>query len=95
MKIQYDPTVDAVYISLTTSAGGVETTLIDDWVAVDIDADRRIVGFEVLEASERLDIAELKTHEFIDITVAGRVDAESGDLVIREEPLNYPTSATQ
>jgi hypothetical protein len=37
MKVTYDPSVDAAYIQITSSKGGVETALADDHVAVDID----------------------------------------------------------
>ena len=57
MKVTYDPYADAVYIRLTTDKHEVHTHLLDDpWIAVDIGKDRQVVGFEVLEASKRLDL---------------------------------------
>ena len=66
MKVTYDPKADAVYIRLTTDKHDVDTHLVDDWVAVDIGNDRAVVGFEILEASARLDLEQLKTLDFIE-----------------------------
>ena len=64
MRVTYDPSVDAAYIQITSSKGGVETTLVDDHVAVDIDSERRVVGVEILDASSRLDPEDLKSFDF-------------------------------
>ena len=64
MKVTYDPYADAVYIDIARGKGSVETKLVDDWVAVDIGADRTVVGFEILDASSRLDVEKLKTLQF-------------------------------
>ena len=64
MKVTYDASVDAAYIQITSSRGGVEATLVDDHVAVDIDSERRVVGVEILDASSRLDLEDLKSFDF-------------------------------
>ena len=64
MKVTYDPYADAVYIDIARGKGSVETKLVDDWIAVDIGADRAVVGFEILDASSRLDVEKLKTLQF-------------------------------
>ena len=64
MKVTYDPSVDAAYIQIKSSKGGVETTVVDDHVAVDIDSERRVVGVEILDASLRLDLEDLKSFHF-------------------------------
>ena len=64
MKVTYDPHTDAVYIDIARGKGAVETKLVDDWVAVDIGANRSVVGIEILDASSRLDVEELKALEF-------------------------------
>ncbi len=64
MRVTYDPYADAVYIDIARGKGTVETKMLDDWVAVDIGADRAVIGFEILDASSRLDVEKLKTLEF-------------------------------
>lgn len=52
MKIKYDPSVDALYISFIS--GPVECTVIhlNSSVAIDIGPGEQVVGIEVLDASE-------------------------------------------
>ena len=64
MNVTYDASVDAANIQITSSRGGVETTLVDDHVAVDIDSERRVVGVEILDASSRLDLEDLESFDF-------------------------------
>ena len=64
MRVTYDPYADAVYIDIARVKGTVETKLVDNWVAVDIGADRAVIGFEILDASSRLDVEKLKTLDF-------------------------------
>ena len=56
MEISYDPRVDAVYIKLISGKHQVITHNVDDDVALDFDAQERLVGIEVLDASKRLDL---------------------------------------
>ncbi|QGY03632.1 DUF2283 domain-containing protein [Methylobacterium mesophilicum SR1.6/6] len=53
MKHQYDPAVDALYIPLSTAAV-VESEEVRPGIIVDVDAEGRIVGVEILDASTRL-----------------------------------------
>jgi uncharacterized protein YuzE len=64
MRVTYDPYADAVYMDIARGRGTLETNILDDWVAVDIGADRAVIGFEILDASSRLDVEKLKTLEF-------------------------------
>ena len=64
MRVTYDPYADAVYIDIARGKGTVETKLVDNWVAVDIGADQAVIGFEILDASSRLDVEKLKVLEF-------------------------------
>lgn len=60
MRITYDPHADAAYIYLADVATGLETRCVDDDVYADFDADERLVGIEVLDASRRLDLIGLR-----------------------------------
>ena len=58
MKIEYDPEADALYIQIR-EATAHDNIDIEDGVSVDIDADRHIVGVEILDASKRLSASDL------------------------------------
>ena len=66
MKVTYDPWADAVYIYLTSKTGDLNTMIVDNSLMVDVDANDRVVGVEILSASERLDVEQLKTFEFVE-----------------------------
>lgn len=52
MKITYDPTVDALYMRLIEQRVECEVIRLNDQVAIDIGPGERIVGIEILDASE-------------------------------------------
>jgi len=52
LKITYDPTVDALYMRLVEQRVECEVIRLNDQVAVDIGPGERIVGIEILDASE-------------------------------------------
>lgn len=58
MKIEYDPDADALYIQVREAEVG-DNIDIEDGVSVDVDADKHIVGLEILDASKRLTASEL------------------------------------
>ena len=60
MRITYDVEVDAAYIYLSATVKDPETVQIDDDINLDFDANNRLVGIEVLSASERLDLSYLE-----------------------------------
>jgi len=53
VKIEYDPEIDALYIELR-SATPVRSIDIEEGVTIDLDEEGKIVGIELLDASERL-----------------------------------------
>ena len=59
MKITYDSEVDAAYIYLTTEIIVPVTRQVDEDINLDFDGANRLVGIEVLGASERLDLEYL------------------------------------
>ena len=95
MKATYDPSVDAAYIQITSSRGGVETTLVDGHVAVDIDCERRVVGVEILDASSRLDLEDLKSFDF---EVYGEPTAQQrqrDDAAVREKSTDCDSARSE
>jgi len=59
VKITYDTEADALYISLRPRAKPVVVRDVAKGVAVDVDAQGRAVGFEILWASEMMSNREL------------------------------------
>ena len=57
MRIKYDPTVDAAYISFKTGPTQVTTIHLTEDIAVDLGPGEEVVGIEVLEASKHLGIS--------------------------------------
>jgi len=58
MKIEYSKNIDALYIKLR-EAKITDSVDIEEGVTVDIDEKGHIVGMEILDASEKLDITDL------------------------------------
>ena len=56
MKIQYDPRVDAAYIRFVEGEYECTTVRLSEDVAVNIAPGGKVVGIEVLDASENLGI---------------------------------------
>lgn len=59
MKISYDPQVDALYISFKQGLTQVTTIRLSEDVAIDLGLKEEIVGIEILDASEHLNIEKL------------------------------------
>jgi uncharacterized protein YuzE len=62
MKITYDKDVDAVYIqlSLQQPEGVIEVA---DGINIDVSADGKIVGIELLDATEKVSLESLLSYE--------------------------------
>lgn len=58
MKIEYVKEEDALYIRLR-EAKIVDSKDIEEGVTVDLDENGHVVGFEILDASERLGMSDL------------------------------------
>ena len=56
MKISYDREIDALYILFTETT--VTTKRLEDGISLDYDAANRLVGIEILDASQRLEDTE-------------------------------------
>jgi len=62
MKITYDKEVDAVYIGLSRlkPEGAIELA---DGINIDVTSDGKIVGIELLDASQKVSLDSLLTYE--------------------------------
>jgi uncharacterized protein YuzE len=60
MKLHYYPETDSLYIELI-SAPGAETREIAEGLVADFDADGHVVGFDIDNASGKLDLSKIET----------------------------------
>ncbi len=60
MKLHYYPETDSLYVEFRARVGA-ETIEVTDGLNVDIDADGEVVGFDIDNASRRLDLHTLET----------------------------------
>lgn len=63
MKIHYDPKVDAVYIDLAKGKYEVSRE-ISDSIVVDEDKNGKVLGIEILDASENIPAFDPKNTKF-------------------------------
>ena len=92
MKVTYDPWADAVYIYIASKTGDINTKIVDDSLMVDIDANDRVFGVEILNASSRLDVKELKTFEFVEYGPPTTYEPSDGRVAIHEQDSRYNNS---
>ena len=58
MKIEYDREADALYILLRDA--DIDDNLdIAEGVTVDLDANRQVIGFEILDVSKKLSLSDI------------------------------------
>jgi uncharacterized protein YuzE len=60
MKLHYYPETDSLYIELR-SGPGAEVREVADGLNADIDATGSVIGLDIDQASQRLDLATLET----------------------------------
>lgn len=72
MKISYDPSVDALYIRFVEGRVECEVIRLNEQVAVDIGPGERIVGIEILDASELVPNLKERGLSLENIAVASR-----------------------
>jgi uncharacterized protein YuzE len=54
MKISYDPEIDALYIRLIEGKHECRTVSLNEEIALNIGLDEKLVGIEILDATEGL-----------------------------------------
>ncbi len=60
MKLHYYPETDSLYIEFKPGSGA-ETREVSDGLNVDLDAEGGVLGFDIDNASRRLDLSTLET----------------------------------
>ena len=71
MKLHYYPESDSLYVEFK-SGPGAEAVEVTEGLNVDIDADGEVVGFDIDQASQRLDLHTLETEALPLHTVKAR-----------------------
>ena len=59
MKISYDTEVDLLYIRFDTEKQKVNTKIINDNIILDLSMDGKLVGIEIIEASQLIKLEQL------------------------------------
>lgn len=98
MKVTYDPYADAVYIYLTTKKHELTTHVIEEEeIMVDIGSNRVVYGIEILDASSRLNVEELKTLEFVEHgPPVSSEELRAAELAaVREKEAEYEAAQTE
>ena len=60
MKLHYYPETDSLYVEFSDRPG-TETIEVTDGLNVDLDANGQVVGFDIDQASQRLDLSTVET----------------------------------
>jgi uncharacterized protein YuzE len=60
MKLHYYPETDSLYIELKTTPGAETREIVEGRVA-DFDAEGNVVGFDIHQASSKLDLSTIET----------------------------------
>ncbi len=79
MRITYEPKTDLLYFLLDDQTSEINNRRVSDDVALDLGADDRIVGIEILDASRRVNLDELLPVEYVEAvkyrTIHGKTKA--------------------
>jgi len=70
MKLSYDQSVDALYIRLIDEPMECEVIQLNDWVNINIGPKEKVVGIEILDASEFLSGFKQKKVQLENLAVA-------------------------
>ncbi len=82
MKIRYDSEVDALYIKLLEGDHQCRTLRLSDEVALDIGEGEKLVGIEILDATEILGDGKVPS-----VILEGLKSSVAGEqLMVREKP---------
>jgi uncharacterized protein YuzE len=80
MKISYDSEIDALYIRLIEGKQECRTVRLNEEIALNIGQGEKLVGIEILDASEVLGAGQLPA------VVLEGITASTAPLAVREKP---------
>ena len=70
MKLSYHPDTDSLYIDFADKEGSVESNEVSVGVVLDYDAAGNLVGIDIDNASQKMDLRELVTERLPMVNVA-------------------------
>jgi uncharacterized protein YuzE len=80
MKISYDPEIDALYIRFVEGKHECRTVRLNDEVALNMGADEKLVGIEILDVKEALGSGKVPP-----VTLEG-LESITAPLILQEKP---------
>ncbi len=83
MKISYDSEIDALYIRLIEGKHECRTLRLNEEVALNIGADEKLVGIEILDAKEVIGSGKFPSLTVENVLMSGTSPAP---LLVREKP---------
>ena len=81
MKISYDPEIDALYIRFVEGQHECRTVRLNEEVALNLGADEKLVGIEILDAKEVLGAGKIPS-----VILEGLEPADA-PLVLHDKPV--------
>ncbi|MFQ5963684.1 MAG: DUF2283 domain-containing protein [Candidatus Scalinduaceae bacterium] len=63
MKLNYYPDTDSLYIELVEKKTSVDSREISDGIVMDLDSEGNIIGFDIDNASKKINLSELITNK--------------------------------
>ncbi|ODS31163.1 MAG: hypothetical protein SCARUB_03706 [Candidatus Scalindua rubra] len=68
MKLNYYPDTDSLYIELVEKKTSVDSREISEGIVIDLDSEGNIIGFDIDNASKKINLSELITNKLPVIT---------------------------
>lgn len=63
MKLNYYPDTDSLYIELVEEKTSVDSREISEGIVIDLDSEGNIIGFDIDNASKKINLSELITNK--------------------------------
>jgi uncharacterized protein YuzE len=63
MKLSYYPDTDSLYIELVEEKTSVDSREISEGIVIDLDSEGNIIGFDIDNASKKINLSELVTNK--------------------------------
>ena len=63
MKLNYYPDTDSLYIELVEEKTSVDSREISEGIVIDLDSEGNIIGFDIDNASKKINLSELVTNK--------------------------------
>ena len=93
MKLSYYPDTDSLYIELVEEKTSVDSREISEGIVIDLDSEGNIIGFDIDNASKKINLSELVTNKLPVISqTIKQLTAPSSALNISQKKANGVTA---